>query len=54
MEFSSPQEIGIGGDLAVGAMEVKQNHSLKIETVDPNPEEALLRDGMRAGQTTTG
>lgn len=28
------------GDLAVGATEVKQNHSLKIETVDPNPEEA--------------
>lgn len=43
-----------GRDLAVCATEVKQNHSLKIETVDPNPEEGLLRDGMRAGQTPTG
>lgn len=28
------------GGLAVSASKVKQNHSLKMETVDPNPEEA--------------
>lgn len=39
MEFSSLQENG-RVDLAVGATKVKPNHSLKMETVDPNPEEA--------------
>lgn len=51
--FFPPQENG-RVDLGVSATKVKPNHSLKMETVDPNPEEPCCETACAQGQTTTG